>query len=144
MRTLMVMLFLAFTIFAFTACTGTEEQLQQLVENEAIVPIESAPQPPAVIPSDLPVTSTVVSETPVVPPLVSDPPVEEPVVEPDPPPAPYYAPNTVYIKLSAGASSEAQARGIAQRYTTKSTTVKFWIYGIPQHRSGRRDIQSAY
>ena len=129
MRTLMVMLFLAFTILAFTACTGTEEQLQQLVENEAIVPIESAPQPPAVIPSDLPVTSTVVSETPVVPPLVSDPPVEEPVVEPDPPPAPYYAPNTVYIKLSAGASSEAQARGIAQRYTTKSTTVKSGFTG---------------
>ena len=122
-------LFLVFTIFAFTACTGTEEQLQQLVEDEAIVPIESAPQPPAVIPSDLPVTSTVVSETPVVPPLVSDPPVEEPVVEPDPPPAPYYAPNTVYIKLSAGASSEAQARGIAQRYTTKSTTVKSGFTG---------------
>ena len=90
MRTLLIMLFLVFTISAFTACTGTEEQLQQtekqlqqLVENEAIVPIESASQLPAVIPSDLPVTSTVVvSGTPVVPPLVSDPPVEDPVVDP--------------------------------------------------------------
>ena len=133
MRTLLVMLFLVFTIFAFTACTGTEEQLQQLVEDEVLMPmeetepeiVEPAPQPPTVIPSDLPETSTVVSETPVVPPLVSDPPVEEiGIVEPDPPVSYNYPPGTVLIGLNADTASEAQARGIAQRYTVKSGIAK--------------------
>ena len=73
----------------------------------------------------LPVTSTVVSETPVVPPLVSDPPVEEiGIVEPDPPVSYNYPPGTVLISLNTDTASEAQARGIAQRYTVKSGTAK--------------------
>ena len=134
MRTLMVMLFLVFAIFAFTACTGTEEDIKP-VEPEIV---ESTPEPPTPPPSDFSVTSTVV------PPLVSeprplqqdpvssdpaeDPPVDVPIVE-DPPPTPYYAPNTVYISLNEEGTSEVQARGIAQRYTTKSTTVKSGFTG---------------
>ena len=132
MRTLLIMLFLVFTISAFTACTGTEEQLQQtekqlqqLVENEAIVSIESASQLPAVIPSDLPVTSTVVvSGTPVVPPLVSDPPVEDPVVDPDPPPVSYnYPPGTVLVRLSGGGDSVQEG---------ETFIVRVDIVGVPE------------
>ena len=131
-------LFLVFTIFAFTACTGTEEQLQQteeqlqqLVEDEVIVSIESAPQLPAVIPSDLPVTSTVVvSGTPVVPPLVSDPPVEGPVVAPDPPSEDpveeithYYLPGTVLVTL--GGEHNSIQEGL-------TFTVRVDIAGVPE------------
>ena len=127
-------LFLVFTIFAFTACTGTEEQLQQLVEDEVPMPmeetepeiIESAPQPLTLPPSDLPVTSAVVSEILVVPPLVSNPPVEDPeIIDPpvEDPTEVYYPPGTVLITLSGG--GEAVQEGV-------NFTVRVDIVGVPE------------
>ena len=129
-------LFLVFTIFAFTACTGTEEQLQQRVEDEVLMPMEESKTvfvpPPVVAPPPSPPVATpppVESPPPVVPPLVSDPPVEDPVVAPDPPSEEpieditYYLPGTVLVTL--GGEHNSIQEGL-------NFTVRVDIAGVPE------------